>query len=166
MKKGNVKRQVMTMYEAKLGDKQHLKEKTHVVTTYTVTLPPHYISIVLLTPINYTRNMQTNTLLDIEANPFFLIEQPNVTVIPALQKLESRAPDKFMAILWNPGGQSTNIKKNITIGYIKELEYIKNPKLTKRKISGKFPKYLKKNYYLCLRNQHLHFITTSILNQK
>ena len=43
---------------------------------------------------------------------------------------------------------------------------MKNPKLTNRKISGKFPKYLKINYFLCLKNQHLHFITTSIQIQK
>ena len=30
-----------------------------------------------------------------------------------------------MAILWNLGGHSINIKKNMTIGYIKESEYIK-----------------------------------------
>ena len=40
MKKGNVERQVMTMYKTKLVDKQDMKEQTHVVTTYTVTLPP------------------------------------------------------------------------------------------------------------------------------
>ena len=29
-----------------------------------------------------------------------------------------------MAILWNPGGHSIIKKKNMTIGYVKELEYI------------------------------------------
>ena len=29
-----------------------------------------------------------------------------------------------MAILWNPGGHSISIKKNMTISYIKESEYI------------------------------------------
>ena len=49
-----------------------MKEKMHVVTTHTVTLPPHHISIVPLTPINHTENIQTNTLPEMEANPFLI----------------------------------------------------------------------------------------------
>ena len=44
--------------------------------------------------------MHTNTLIEIEENPFFSNEQSNFTIIPALHKLDSRAPDKFMAIVW------------------------------------------------------------------
>ena len=50
-----------------------------------------------------------------EENPFFSIEQSNITNIPALQKLDNRAPEKFMAILWNPSSHSISIKKNTTI---------------------------------------------------
>ena len=57
-------------------------------------------------------------------SPLFSIEQPNITIIPAIQKCDSKTPDTFMAILWNPGGHSMNTRKNKTIGYIKELEYI------------------------------------------
>ena len=64
-----------------------------------------------------------------EANPFFLIEQPNITIIPGLQKLDSRTPDKFMASIWSPGGHSISIKKNTTIGYIKEMEYIEKSQI-------------------------------------
>ena len=42
-----------------------------------------------------------------------------------LQKLESRTPDKFMAILWNPGGHTITIERNMTIAYAKESNYIK-----------------------------------------
>ena len=66
-----------------------MNEKIHVVTKHTATLPPHHISIVPLSPINYTENIQTNTLLDMEENPFFLIEQSNITIIPGLQKLDN-----------------------------------------------------------------------------
>ena len=89
-----------------------------------VTLPPHYISIVPLTPIKYKGNKQTNTLLEMEENHFFFIEQPNITIIPALQKLYNRTPNQFLAALWNHGGHSISIKKNVTIGYIRESEYI------------------------------------------
>ena len=40
MKKGNVERQVMTIHETKLVDQQDMGEKTHVVTTHTVTFHP------------------------------------------------------------------------------------------------------------------------------
>ena len=53
--------------------------------------------------------IHTDTLLEMEENPFFTIEHPNVTIISALQKLGNRTPDKFMAILWNPGGDSISI---------------------------------------------------------
>ena len=59
MKKGNIEREVMTMYETKLTDKQEINEKIHVVTKYTVTLPPHHISLVPLTLICYAGNIQT-----------------------------------------------------------------------------------------------------------
>ena len=84
----------------------------------------HHISIVPLTTINYPNKMHTDILLGIEENPFFTIEHPNITIIPALQKLDNITPDKFMAVLWNPGGDSINIKRNMTIGYMKESDYV------------------------------------------
>ena len=63
MQKGNRERQVITMYGTKVPDKQDIIEKTLVVTTHTVTLPPNHISMVPLTLIHYTGNIQSNTLL-------------------------------------------------------------------------------------------------------
>ena len=62
-----------------------------------------------------------------EENPFFTIEQPNISIMPALLKLDNRTPNKFMAILWNLGGYSISIKRNrnTTINYMKESDYIK-----------------------------------------
>ena len=34
------------------------------------------------------------------------IKHTNITIIPALQKLYNRRPDKLMTILWNPGCNS------------------------------------------------------------
>ena len=56
-------------------------------------------------------------------NPCSATEQPNITVIPALQKPDNKTPDKFMAVLWNPGDPIT-IKRNTTIGYMKESDYV------------------------------------------
>ena len=101
----------MTMCESKLTDKQEKNGKIHIEIKHTVTFMPYHISVVPLTPINYTESIQTNALTEIEWNPFFSIEQPNITIIPMLQKLDSGTPDKFMAILWNPGDHSKTIKR-------------------------------------------------------
>ena len=116
---------IMTLHEPILTIGLEIDEKIHVVTKSTVTLPPHHIAVVPLTPINYPDKMQANTLPEIKENPFHSVEQLNITIKPDLQKLDSRTPDKFMAILWNPGDHSISIKKNMTIGFMKELDYIK-----------------------------------------
>ena len=85
-----------------------------------------------ITPINYSNKMHTHTLLQMEEIPFFAIEQPNVTTIPALQKHDNRTPDKFMAILWNLGGDSISIKRNTNIGSMKESDYVENLKINKK----------------------------------
>ena len=72
MKKGNTGRQVMTMYETKLTDKQERNEKICIVTKHTVSLQSDHISIIPLTPINYMESIQTNTLIEIrESFPFY-----------------------------------------------------------------------------------------------
>ena len=48
------------MYKTKLTDEQGKNEKIHVVTKHTAVLPPHHISIVPLTQIYYTENIQTH----------------------------------------------------------------------------------------------------------
>ena len=35
-----------------------------------------------------------------------------------------RIPDKCLDILWNPGGHTIILKRNTTINYSKELDYI------------------------------------------
>ena len=119
MKKGNIDGKVMAIHEPKLTNKQETDDKICVMTKSTVTLPPHHISIVSLTAINYPGKVHTDILLGMKENPFFTIKQQNITIIPALQKLDNRTPDKFMAVLWNPGADSISIKRNTTIGYMK-----------------------------------------------
>ena len=60
------------------------------MTKSTVTLQPHHISVVPLISINDPNKIHTDTLLEVEENPFFTIEQPNITIIPTLQKLDNR----------------------------------------------------------------------------
>ena len=115
----------MTIHESKLTNKQEKGKKIHVITKSTVTLPPHHISIIPLTPTDYPHKIHTDTLLEMEENPFFTIEQPDITIILALQKLDNKTHDKFMTIIWNPGGDSISVKRNTTISYMKESDYIK-----------------------------------------
>ena len=68
--------------------------------------------------------VHADTLLEMEEVPFFTLEHPNITIIPALQKLGKRTPDKFMAILWNLGVDSLSIKRHTTIGYLKRSNFV------------------------------------------
>ena len=74
MKRVIQKDKYITIYETKLTDEQEKNGVICLITQHTVTLPPHHMSIVPLTPINYTANMHTNILIEIEENPFFSIE--------------------------------------------------------------------------------------------
>ena len=71
--------------------------------------------------------------------PFFTIEQPYVKIIPALKKLDNEPLNKFMAILWNPGGDSISIKRNTPISYMKESDYVEKSQ-NEQKILGKLLK--------------------------
>ena len=64
-----------------------------------------------------------------EENPFLSIEQPDLIIISMIQQLRLRIQDVYMAVLWNPGGQPIILKRNTTISYVKESDYIekKNP---------------------------------------
>ena len=95
------------------------------------------ISIAPLTTLNYPNKIHADTLLEMDENPFFTIEHPNITITPALQKLDHRMPDKFMAILWNPGGYYISIKRNTTAGYLTESDY------ARKSINLKIKKYAK-----------------------
>ena len=160
---GSIERHGMTIHEPKLTIEWEIDEKMCVVTKAQL---PYHPTTLQLTPISWSGKIHKKALFEMEENPYFCIEQPNSTIIPALPNPDNRAPGKFMTILWNPDGQSISIKKNPIIGYVKESDSIKNSKQTKKKISRKLLKYTKKNYHLCLRNQHLHFITTSIQSQR
>ena len=41
-----------------------------------------------------------------------------------LQKLGFQMPDVYMAGLWNPGVETIILKRNTTIRYVKELDYM------------------------------------------
>ena len=57
--------------------------------------------------------------------------------MPTLQRLGSQVPDTYMAVLWNPGGQNLILKWNMTIGYVKELDYKEKDPQEQLENSGK-----------------------------
>ena len=111
------------------------EQKLCLITTNTVTIPPYHISLVPLKTINQTKNakIQSEALLEIEEYP----EQQELVLIPTLQKLGSRVPDAYMAVQWNPGGQTVILKRNRTIGYVKESDYIEKGPQEQPEIGGK-----------------------------
>ena len=123
MKKDNPIQQLIASLETSLDEKQVIDKRTCIVANHTVTIPCYHMSVTPLKQVNYTcdTNLNSNTLLEIEESPFLSIEQPNMMIIPVLQKLELRIPDEFMAMLWNPGGQAIILKRNTTFGYAKEF---------------------------------------------
>ena len=93
-------------------DQNETDQKLHLITTNTVTIPPHHASFGPIKAINQTINtLFIWSILDIEASPFLTTEQSELILILTLQKLGFRVPDTYMAVLWNSGGQTLTIKK-------------------------------------------------------
>ena len=104
-------------------------------TSNTVTIPPYHIPIAPLKAIIHviSNNIKPNTLIDIQENPFLTIEQPDLVVIPMQQKLGPRIHNVYMAVLWNPGGQTVILKTSITTCYVKESDYMEKSPQTNEK---------------------------------
>ena len=75
IRKCNIERQVLNIYEPEHLDKQAIGEKIWVITKSTVTLPPLHMSIAPVTSINYPNKILTDILLEMKENLFFTIEQ-------------------------------------------------------------------------------------------
>ena len=106
--------------------KHETDQKLYLITKNTVTLPPYHISIAPLKAINYAIStyIKPNSLIYVQENTFFSIEQPDLVIIPMLQKLGTRIPDVYITVLWNPGGQTVILKRSMTISSIEESDYI------------------------------------------
>ena len=104
------------------------------MTNHIVTIQPYCISIIPLKSVNHSlrHNIKPSTIIEIEENPFLSIEQPDMIIIPKFQKLGLRIPDVYMVALWNPGGQPVMLKRNITISYAKESDYMKKNLMNKK----------------------------------
>ena len=101
-----------------------IEPKTCLITTIAVTIPPHHISIVQLKAINQAINTKftSETLLEIEENPFLTIVHSELVLVVTLQRLGFQVPDTSMVVLWNSRGQNLIQKQNMTISYFKEFK--------------------------------------------
>ena len=75
--------------------------------TTTVMIPPHHVSIVSLKAISWAINSKftSETLLEIGENPFLTTEQPELVLVPTLQRLGYQVSGTSMAVLRNPRGK-------------------------------------------------------------
>ena len=91
---------------------------------YYITL---HVTVILLKSINHapSSNIKPYTIIEIEETPFLSLEQPDLIIIPTLQIVRLRIPDVYMAVLWNLSGQAIILKRNTTIGYAVESDYMK-----------------------------------------
>ena len=86
------------MYKASLkistNRQTEIEPKTCIITITTVAIPPHQISIVPLKATNQAINAKftSETLLEIEGNPFLTKEQPALVLVHTLQRLASPSP--------------------------------------------------------------------------
>ena len=108
------------------GKQNETDEKLHLITSNTVTIPPYHISIAPLKAIKQATNdnFKPNDLIETEVNLFLAIEQPDLILISVLQKPGPQIPNVYMAVLWNPGGQTIILKQNTTISCAKESDFI------------------------------------------
>ena len=94
------------------GKQYEIDQKLHLMTNNTFTIPLYHISIAPLKAIYHAicNKFKPNIIIEIEENHFLAIEQLDIVLIPILQKLGPQIPNVYMAVLWNPGGQTVILK--------------------------------------------------------
>ena len=99
-----------TVASLKYQKENKTEQKLCLITTNTVTIQRYQISIAPLRAFNQAinNNMQPDALIETEENPFLAIEQPDLVLIPTLQKLGSRVPD---GSTMRPRWSNCNIEK-------------------------------------------------------
>ena len=80
-----------------------------------------------------SNNIKPNTLIEIEQNPFSSDRTTAISINNNATKLGPRILNVYMAVLWNPGGQTVILKRNTTIGYVGESDYGIKPSRPMRK---------------------------------
>ena len=100
-------------------------ERKCSVTNRTITTPPYNVSMVPFIPVGHLV-LWPNTLSEMDKSPFLPIEQPSISILPLLQKAGDRLPDESITAFWNHCDHIVTLKKNTTIGYVREADYREN----------------------------------------
>ena len=92
---------------------------TRLVTTMTVTIPPHHVAVIPDTPSSHSlcSNNITTRLIDVIKNPSLYIEQPDLYVIDTLHRVYDRDQSKCIMLAVNVSDEELRINKGITIGF-------------------------------------------------
>ena len=109
MKTSDTEQHTITLLETLSGKQYKRDQKLCLITNSNYTT--HHISIAPLKAFNHaiSNSIKSNTLIEIEENPFLAIEQPDLVLIPMLQKLGPRIPDIYMAVQQNQGVQTVTL---------------------------------------------------------
>ena len=76
MKTNNFRQYTVASLKISADEQNETEHKLCLITTFTVTIPPYHIYIAPLKAINQpiNNNIQPDTLIEIEENPFLAIE--------------------------------------------------------------------------------------------
>ena len=131
VKTNDLEQQTAGSLEVPAGKQHETDHKLCLITNNTVTIPSCHIFITPLKAINHvvSNNIKPNNLIEIEETPFLVIEQLDIVLTPVLQKLGPRMPDIYVAVLWNPHDQAVILKRNMTICYARESDYMEKSPL-------------------------------------
>ena len=122
MRKGNPCQTSVALVEMPVADKCTEDERKHLVTNETSTITPYQVSMMLLIPVGHLL-LWPNTLIEKDQSPFLSIGKLSISILPLLQKVGGRLPDGFITASWNHGDHTKTLKKNTTIGYVREVDY-------------------------------------------
>ena len=90
---------------------------TRLVTTMTVTIPPHHMAVIPVTPSSHSlcsTNITTG-LIEVIENPLLYIEQQYLCVIDTLHRFYDRHQSECIRLAVNVSGEELRINKRITI---------------------------------------------------
>ena len=126
MKTNDLKQGTIGFLKTPPGKEHKTDQKLCLITNNTVTIPSYHISIAPLKAINYaiSNNIKLYTLVEIEETPFLVIEQPDPVLTPMLQNLGPRIVNVYMVGAVESSGQTTILKRSMTISNVKESDYI------------------------------------------
>ena len=101
--------------------------RTRLVTSLTVTIPPHHMAVIPVTPSFHpicSINITTE-LIEVIENPLLYSEQPSFSVIDTLHRFYDRYQKKCITLTANVSDEELRINKGITICFTHAVDATK-----------------------------------------